>query len=406
MAELPRHERILDLAAFLLKQRAPTAPADIRRQVAGYGGGERADMRAGAEGPAAKRLLERDVEALRALGYVVDLVSEDEFGNSGYLLRRDESWLPRLALTGDELLLLNVLAKHAPRAPKSRMGRAMRSALVKLRYDHPLSGDQEPAFAGAAGRGTGRGARRAGRGAGDWGLGTGDGGRGGRTRRGDVATSLDRVLSALAERRVVAFVYPGSGGRGPRRVAPYGVGTHEGEWYVVGLDAARRAVRTFNLSRVSGTVRMLEPENAYEIPESFDVRDHVGVAPWRLGAGSAGGGDAERGTRDAGRGTRDEWDVTVAFDAEVAWLARDHFVSDGGAARERVGAGGRGEERFRVRAGNLEPLFAFLAPFGARARVVAPAEAAREYRRFLDDVAAAQAPERAPARPGRGREAS
>lgn len=97
-------------------------------------------------------------------------------------------------------------------------------------------------------------------------------------------TMLDIVWLAFSLRRKLTFSYTNSRGEHSRRaVAVYGIFSHEGATYIVGLDDAAQAVRTFRVDRMD---RALRPGARYEIPASFDIHAYL-FLPFDFGDGEA-----------------------------------------------------------------------------------------------------------------------
>lgn len=97
-------------------------------------------------------------------------------------------------------------------------------------------------------------------------------------------TMLDIVWLAFSLRRKLTFSYTNGRGEHSRRaVAVYGIFSHEGATYIVGLDDAAQAVRTFRVDRMD---RALRPGARYEIPASFDIHAYL-FLPFDFGDGEA-----------------------------------------------------------------------------------------------------------------------
>jgi predicted DNA-binding transcriptional regulator YafY len=64
---------------------------------------------------------------------------------------------------------------------------------------------------------------------------------------------------------------------------PYGIGYWRAQWYAVGHDLGRDATRTFRLSRATAAVATGEA-NAYAVPVSFRLDDHLNRPAWALRA--------------------------------------------------------------------------------------------------------------------------
>ncbi|MBA2244943.1 MAG: WYL domain-containing protein [Gemmatimonadetes bacterium] len=96
-----------------------------------------------------------------------------------------------------------------------------------------------------------------------------------------------RVLSdALLGRKRVRFRYHGirRGETTQRDVAPYGL-FFRCDWYLIGHDALRDAVRVFRVARMAS----VEPNRStpctpdYEIPPDFHLEEYLGREAWELG---------------------------------------------------------------------------------------------------------------------------
>lgn len=94
-----------------------------------------------------------------------------------------------------------------------------------------------------------------------------------------LAPTLLRLAEAARERRPVAFGYTTRQGRAAQRsVQPHGIVAHDGRLYLTGFDAARQAMRTFRLDRITD-VRLLEGTFA-ALPGTDPVQQVLGpLAP-------------------------------------------------------------------------------------------------------------------------------
>ncbi|CAB4621376.1 MAG: WYL domain-containing protein [Actinobacteria bacterium] len=74
---------------------------------------------------------------------------------------------------------------------------------------------------------------------------------------------------AVRDRRTVEFAYlkVAAPHAEARRVQPYTLASHRGSWYLIGHDLDRDAIRSFRLSRVTGTMALTgEPGSAPPAP--------------------------------------------------------------------------------------------------------------------------------------------
>lgn len=92
----------------------------------------------------------------------------------------------------------------------------------------------------------------------------------------DTAIFAD-LLAALGARREVAIRYRSlsSDRTTDRRVRPYHIFNHRGDWYMAAWDAARGELRDFALHRVR---RVTDTTERYEIPKDFDSRAYCADA--------------------------------------------------------------------------------------------------------------------------------
>jgi predicted DNA-binding transcriptional regulator YafY len=85
------------------------------------------------------------------------------------------------------------------------------------------------------------------------------------------------VLRAYSDKRAIVIRYLSQhrGATGDRRIHPYHVYNHRGDWYVAAWDGKRREVRDFALHRIR---RVVETTESYQIPGDFDRRRYLADA--------------------------------------------------------------------------------------------------------------------------------
>ena len=93
--------------------------------------------------------------------------------------------------------------------------------------------------------------------------------------QGLATTELDgfrTIAEATLKHREVTFVYRSLKGEKaePRRVRPYHLGCVANQWYLIGHDCDRKAVRTFALARLQEVV---ETGATFEKPQNFSVAE-------------------------------------------------------------------------------------------------------------------------------------
>lgn len=83
------------------------------------------------------------------------------------------------------------------------------------------------------------------------------------------------VSSAVRQSRELLFEYRKVGGKGHerRRIQPYHLGCVKNQWYAIGFDPEREAMRTFALPRMR---RAKASETTFVRPEDFSIAEHLG----------------------------------------------------------------------------------------------------------------------------------
>lgn len=286
-----KFERLMNLVAFLLASREPVPFATIRKTVVGYNDLARED--------AVEKRFDRDKKELREIGIPVEYTPSDEQGRDGYFIPLEEYFHHELDLTAEEATLLVVLA-NAARVGNDAINANLRSALLKMAIDSPLQEEVQTAVAQRQMHAFSRGKRdRA------------------------VLDNLDTLVSAVAARRSVKFRYrkANSSQATARQVEPYGLGYHEGEWYLVGRDVDRKDLRRFKVLRIQGKVQASRNKRPdFETPPGFDVEEHMDRAPWEF------------------EGGKEEW-ATILFHADVAWIVEENHKPGQRFERREDGSG-------------------------------------------------------------------
>jgi proteasome accessory factor B len=249
-------ERLIDLVALLLEARRPLAFEEIRQLIPAY-----QQQDAGS----AKRMFERDKDALRDVGIPVEVASTDVWEvEPGYRIPKEQYYLPELSFTADEVWALFVAA-HTP----GESGEA-EQAFQKL-----SAGTETNVLTAMAERAPTPGVDPSG-------------------------PHLGAIADALARRRALRFKYrPAQGKAGQREVEPYALVFRSGHWYLVGRDRGRKEIRSFRLSRLLSPVR--EVGEAGSPPDGFDASRQLESGPWGLGEPVA--------------------TARVAFSPKIAWWA-------------------------------------------------------------------------------------
>jgi predicted DNA-binding transcriptional regulator YafY len=182
------------------------------------------------------------------------------------------------------------------------------------------------------------------------------------------AATFAAVLSALRLRRTALIRYRSlsSGRTTNRRVRPYHVFNHRGDWYVAAWDERRKQVRDFALHRIR---RVTLTTESYTIPKEFDFKKYVADAF-----------AIEKGDRPV--------EVAIRFSPRQARWIRDRKWHRTARVQERLDGGCV----LRLRVAGLGEVKRWLMQFGDEAEVLAP-------KRLRDEVAASLDRARAPYRP-------
>jgi proteasome accessory factor B len=228
-------ERLVNLVALLLNAQAPLSFEEIREALPAY---EQGDL------TTAKRMFERDKDALREIGIPVELRATDVWEvEEGYVIPRERYYLPEIDFTPEEVSAL-VVAALAPGDDE-----AAGSAVRKL-----IAGVDASALGSLSARPVALGPDRGGE-------------------------RIAALARAIQDVRAVTFRYRGADGEvTEREIEPYGLLARSGRWYVVGHDRRRNDIRAFRISRVATDVSDAGPGSTP--PEGFSAAEHVRAGPW------------------------------------------------------------------------------------------------------------------------------
>lgn len=321
---VPKFERLMNLVAFLLASPEPVPFAVIRKLVVGYSDLARED--------AVEKRFDRDKKELREIGIPVEYVQSDEQGRDGYYIPREQYFHTELDLDEDEAAVLVMLANSA-RGGNDAISSNLRSALLKMAIDSPLQEEVANAIAQRRVHSFTRGKRdRA------------------------VLDNLDRLVGAVAARRVVKFRYRKMDSKKvtERLVHPYGLGYREGEWYLVGEDQEKKALRQFKVVRIQGAVQQRKGRGqAFRVPPGFDIEEHIERPPWEYAGGKAEAAE-------------------IRFHADVAWIIAENLVPG---QQFDFRQDGTGVLRLKVRKApdTHQKLLHYLAAYSGQCAVVSPA---------------------------------
>lgn len=246
-----RTERLLDLITYLLNAREPVSWQEIKNHFPD-------DYAVGIE-ESNQRKFERDKAELIALGIPIDYQSSSEGKKEGYIIQKENLFLPEVEFTPEESSLLMLSAGAVQNSENFPYGDQLESALHKITsvQDTIQPAPREMAITYS---------------------------------RGDADEARSQLIHelqiALDRRKSVELVYHAfsTGETTRRKVDPYGLIFRRGQWTLVGWDHLREALRSFVVSRIRElTVNTRRPGTPdYQIPPSFSLRSYQDQQPWKL----------------------------------------------------------------------------------------------------------------------------
>jgi proteasome accessory factor B len=252
---MQKAQRLLDLAAFLLRAAEPVSWREIQEQFPeDYGG---------SSGEASIRKFERDKAELLELGIPVRYVVGDEDLAAGYLIDKDEFYLPDLKLEPGDLALLYLAGSAALARGAFPYARDLAHALNKLSFAARAPGASEAAAVAALRLSAGEEPEEG---------------------PANVARWLESLSQAVAHKKRVHLVYAGAERRGrtERDVDPYGLYQSGGAWFLSGWCHLRRDLRTFHLGRImSLAVNPAAPRTPdFKVQKDFSLAAMATREPW------------------------------------------------------------------------------------------------------------------------------
>jgi predicted DNA-binding transcriptional regulator YafY len=161
---------------------------------------------------------------------------------------------------------------------------------------------------------------------------------------------VEAIGRAVSERRRLEITYytQSRSEETVRRIDPYHVHNHRGEWYVIAYDHLRQGERDFHLGRIRS---FRETETRFTVRPGFDLADHL-----------KSGFDMVRGG--------EQHVVEIEFDAYQAQWIREKKEWHAGEERDDLPDGGL---LLRMKVGGLEAVKRFVMQYGAHAKVRGPA---------------------------------
>lgn len=319
-------ERLVNLALLLSSTRQHVTAEQCR--AAGLGYPEDQDT------AAFLRMFERDKDALRAAGLVIDVALDPDTDTEAYRLDPDATFARPVEFAADELSAVRAVAAALADDATFPFGEDLALALGKL----GAAGQEGPMATTQLSAGI-------------------DGQR---------ALDVRSLAESVRTRKAVSFDYTNSQGSARRRrVHPYGLFFREGQWYLTGLDVDIDDIRTFAIERLKDLeVNRVKPRTPdFERPEAFDVREQERL-PFQFGGATV--------------------PARIRFDADVAWRAERLSRGHG-----RIETLPDGSAVWQVEVADIERLASWLLDEGPGLHAIEPRELVTALTAGLERVVAA-----------------
>ena len=228
-----KSERLVNLTIALLATKRYLTKSEIFRTLEGYEGSAQTK----------ERMFERDKDDLRALGIEIEVGSFDPLfeDEPGYRIKPESYKIQLTNLSHIDVALLSIAASAWQGAA---LDTSALSALLKLSSMGIESDlDSLPALA---------------------------------PRISSGSLDLELLTEAISKRDEIKFSYRGSDlSLTERNVRPYGFASAYGDWYIVGHDVERKAIRTFKSSRIAGDISTVKLSSSFDIPNDFQIQDYL-----------------------------------------------------------------------------------------------------------------------------------
>ena len=224
---LQKSERLINLTMALLASRRFLTKAEIFRSVEGYAGSPET----------MERMFERDKNDLRDLGLEIEVGSEDALfeDESGYRINPKRYSLDIGELDQTELALLSLAANQWQNSLLSKSGQRA------IRKFESIEGVQEPVSLALP-----------------------------FVKSEIPAEHFALLWDAVESRKEVTFTYHSLQST-ERRVAPYGLGLHQGFWYLIGLDLDKSEIRNFKIVRIDSDLSVGKKAGVFDRPTDFSL---------------------------------------------------------------------------------------------------------------------------------------
>ena len=288
-----KNERLVNLTIALLATKRYLTKNEIFRNIEGYEGSAEAK----------ERMFERDKDDLRKLGIQIEVGGLDPLfdDEAGYRIRPESYALSLRDLTPTQVTLLSLAAQAWQDAAFTDLSQQALRKLTSIGLDTDSS--QLPVMA---------------------------------PKLIGADENLRSALDALTSLTTIEFDYLNIQGIAQKRqLQVYGVQARKSNWYLIGLDTEKGAIRNFRVDRIQGVVTTLGKAQSYVIPATFEIAELEPVIETPLAVLQVRPGAGYQLRRMATTiETADDWDLLEVpiFDLDfitnlVLWHGEDVIVS-------------------------------------------------------------------------------
>ena len=288
-----KNERLVNLTIALLATKRYLTKNEIFRNIEGYEGSAEAK----------ERMFERDKDDLRKLGIQIEVGGLDPLfdDEAGYRIRPESYALSLRDLTPTQVTLLSLAAQAWQDAAFTDLSQQALRKLTSIGLDTDSS--QLPVMA---------------------------------PKLIGADENLRSALDALTSLTTIEFDYLNIQGIAQKRqLQVYGVQARKSNWYLIGLDTEKGAIRNFRVDRIQGVVITVGKAQSYVIPATFEITELEPAIQTPLAVLQVRPGAGYQLRRMATTiETADDWDLLEVpiFDLDfitnlVLWHGEDVIVS-------------------------------------------------------------------------------
>ena len=224
-----KNERLVNLTIALLSTKKYLTKAQIFNAVAGYEG----------SGEATDRMFERDKEELRSLGIEIEMKSIDPFFDDeiGYRIIPERYQFDLGNLSTEEVSLLALASEAWKESALSDIARSTSLRLQSLGINSDFSDlPLAPTIA-------------------------------------DVPANITDILESIDANKVINFKYINAEEQiEDKKVAPLGIYSQKGRWYLYAIDQEKSENRSYRLDRIDGSI--LKSRQGFQKPDFSLPKNH------------------------------------------------------------------------------------------------------------------------------------